>query len=92
MVLIIMPLVSLWFRLNYTDDGQVLDAQDVTVTTGEFGSLSSLADLSDFIADFPPSDNPSILEYFTTRGYILDQNIRAASYDWRLGAGMLVFF
>ena len=66
----------------------MLDARDVTVTTGAFGNLSSLVDLSDFTA---ASDNPlaGVFEYFLDRGYIPDQNFRAASYDWRLGAGML---
>ena len=75
------------YRLNYTNDGQYLDTQDVTVSTVNFGSLSSFADFSDI---FPPSDSDdaeSIIDYFVDRGYSIDKNLRAAPYDWRLGAG-----
>ena len=49
-----------------------------------FGKLDSLADFSDIL---PDSTDQDINEYFLDRGYTKDVSIRAASYDWRLGAG-----
>lgn len=71
-------------RLNYTN-GRYLDAQNVTISTSNFGSLSSLADLAPF---FPASNETNFIEYLEQRGYRLDGNLRAAPFDWRLGAGM----
>jgi ABC-type glycerol-3-phosphate transport system substrate-binding protein len=70
--------------LNYTD-GRYLDAQDVTVSTANFGSLSSLADLTPY---FPISDETNFIEYLVQRGYRIDGNLRAAPYDWRLASSM----
>ena len=71
-------------RLNYTD-GHYLDPQDVTVSTADFGSISSFADLASF---FPISDETNFIEYLEQRGYRIDGNLRAAPYDWRLGSSM----
>ena len=73
-------------RLNYSD-GVYSDAQGVNVTAGPFGSVYSLLNFSEF---FPPPSNPDFVEYFVHRGYVADVNIRAAPYDWRLGAGKYV--
>ena len=73
------------FRLNYTD-GEYLDAEDVTVSTTDFGKLSSSADLVDLIP--PDIDVINFVDYFLERGYTADKNIRAAPYDWRLGGGI----
>ena len=69
--------------MNYTDDSdQYLDALDVSITTGNFGNISSLANFSDI--------NGGLINYFVDRGYTVDVNLRAAPYDWRLGAGGFV--
>ena len=60
------------------------DAEDVTISTENFGSISSIADFSDII-DTDPTN--SMIDYFVDRGYTVDVNIRAAPYDWRLAAG-----
>ena len=70
--------------LNYSDS-HYFDAEDVTISTSDFGSLSSSAQL-DLI--LPPSNDTEVInftEYFIERGYVADKNIRAAPYDWRLG-------
>jgi hypothetical protein len=72
------------YRLNYTN-GRYLDAQDVTVSTDNFGSISSLADLNPFI---PVSNETNFIEYLVQRGYRIGGNLRAAPYDWRLGSSM----
>ena len=74
------------YSLNYTD-GRYLGAQNVTISTRDFGSISSLAnDLADF---FPGVTNETnFLDYLVERGYTIDGNIRAAPYDWRLGGGI----
>ena len=72
------------YRLNYTN-GHYSDAQDVTVSTANFGSISSFADLSPFV---PFSNETNFIEYLVQRGYRIDGNLRAAPYDWRLGSGM----
>lgn len=66
-------------RLDYANSHS--DAQGVTVTVAEFGSVSSVEFLHTvpYFYDF--------VEYFVGRGYTRDVNIRAAPYDWRLGAG-----
>ena len=74
-------------RLNYTD-GRYSDAQDVTISTANFGSLSSLADLTPFV---PISNETNFIEYLVQRGYIIDENLRAAPFDWRLGASMQLY-
>ena len=71
------------YRLNYTEDNQYLDANDVTISTENFGSILSVADFSDIIDD----PTTSLVEYFVDRGYTVDVNLRAAPYDWRLAAG-----
>ena len=68
--------------MNYTD-GQYFDAPGVSVTTGVFGSVYSLLNLSELLI---ASDEPELVEYFVQRGYTADVSIRAAPYDWRLGA------
>ena len=61
-----------------------MDPQDVNILTQDFGKLSSFVDLSDvFLID----SDPIPMDYFIDRGYTADVNIRAAPYDWRLGAG-----
>ena len=70
-------------RLNNTDN-QYLDANDVTVSTENFGSILSIADFSDIFPDDPTN---GLIEYFVERGYTVDVNLRAAPYDWKLGAG-----
>lgn len=72
-------------RLHYTD-GRYSDTQDVTITTADFGSISSLVDFRDI---FPTMDDSDIVNYFLQRGYTEDVDIRAAPYDWRLGSGRL---
>ena len=54
------------------------------ILTQNFGNISSLADLS---AIFSTSSDVLPIDYFTNRGYTADVTIRAAAYDWRLGAG-----
>ena len=71
-------------RLNYTN-GRYLDAQDVTISTANFGSISSLADLISFL---PVSDETNFIEYLEQRGYRIDGNLRTAPYDWRLGSSI----
>ena len=68
-------------------NGEYLDAENVTVSTTDFGKLSSSADLA---ALFPP-DIPVVnfFDYLVERGYIIDRTIRAAPFDWRLGGGKL---
>ena len=56
----------------------------MSVFSPNFGSLDSLADFSDL---FPDTTDQDINRYFLERGYTRNVNIRAASYDWRLGAG-----
>ena len=73
--------------MNYTIDGKYLDAQDVTVSTANFGSLSSVVDLSQLSPTSDSDDDETIVQYFVDRGYTVDKNLRAAPYDWRLGAG-----
>ena len=70
--------------MNYTD-GRYLGAQDVTVSTANFGSLSSLADFTPY---FPVSEETNFIEYLVQRGYRIDENLRAAPYDWRLASSM----
>ena len=70
--------------MNYTD-GRYLGAQDVTVSTANFGSLSSLADFTTY---FPVSEETNFIEYLVQRGYRIDENLRAAPYDWRLASSM----
>ena len=69
--------------MNFTG-GQYFDSQDVKILTQDFGNISSLADLS---AILPAGSDIHPINYFTNRGYTADVNIRAAAYDWRLGAG-----
>ena len=57
----------------------------MTISTANFGSLSSLADLTSFV---PVSNETNFIDYLVQRGYIIDGNLRAAPFDWRLGAGM----
>lgn len=58
----------------------------MTVLTQDFGNLSSFVDLSDV---FPAGSDANPMYYFANRGYTADVNIRAAPYDWRLGASKL---
>ena len=51
--------------------------------TSNFGSLDSLIDLSEILPDTTEQD----IKYLVERGYTLDVNVKAAPYDWRLGAG-----
>ena len=60
----------------------------MTVSTADFGSISSFADLTPF---FPISDETNFFEYLEQRGYRIDGNLRAAPYDWRLGSSMWIF-
>ena len=76
------------YRLDYRN-GHYADATNVTISTAEFGNVLSLIDISEL---FPPEQlqNTSDLgEYLVERGYVVNRNIRAASYDWRLGAGII---
>ena len=58
----------------------------MTISTRDFGSISSLAnDLVDFL---PVTNETNFLDYLVERGYTIDENIRAAPYDWRLGGGI----
>ena len=59
----------------------------MTISTSDFGKLSSLVDLSDIIDQHASTNASNILDYFVDRGYVIDKSIRAAPYDWRLGAG-----
>ena len=68
--------------------GRYLDTEGVTVKTSNFGSLSSLVDLSFLYPD--SNETINFVDYFVERGYTADVNIRAAPYDWRLGGGMLI--
>ena len=71
-------------RLSYSSDNdQYVDAPNVSVTTGNFGNLSSLANLGGIF------NNSGLINYFVDRGYTVDVNLQAAPYDWRLGAGRL---
>lgn len=57
----------------------------MTISTGDFGSISSLAnDLTQFV---PVTNETNFFDYLVERGYTIDGNIRAAPYDWRLGGG-----
>ena len=56
----------------------------MNILTQDFGNISSFADLSDI---FPVGSDVYNIDYFTNRGYTANVNIRAAAYDWRLGAG-----
>ena len=67
-------------------NGDYADAPEVSVTAGEFGSVNSFLNFSEF---FPPTDDPDLVQYFIQRGYTADVNIRAAPYDWRLGASKI---
>lgn len=72
--------------MNYSDN-QYFDAPDVTVSTENFGSVLSFANFSElFVSSGDP--NTLMINYFIERGYTMDVNLRAAPYDWRLGAGM----
>ena len=76
------------YRLDYRN-GHYADATNVTISTAEFGNVLSLVDLSEL---FPPellqnTSESDLGEYLVERGYVVNRNIRAASYDWRLGAG-----
>ena len=75
--------ISTTFLINSLsyNNGSYEDPPNVRVFSPNFGSLDSLVDFSDF---FP--DDQDITGYFLERGYIRDVNLRAASYDWRLGA------
>ena len=65
-----------------------MDAENVTISTTDFGNLSSSADLTDFI---PPNITIiNFVDYLVERGYIADRTIRAAPYDWRLGGGIIL--
>ena len=59
----------------------------MTISTENFGSISSIADFSDII-DTDPTNG--MIDYFVDRGYTVDVNIRAAPYDWRLAAGNMI--
>lgn len=63
-------------------DDQHFDAPNVTITTGSFGSISSLANFSDI--------NDGMINYFVDRGYTVDVNLGAAPYDWRLAPGRFI--
>ena len=58
----------------------------MTVTAANFGSTSSVE-----ILDLEDSDQYffQFVDYFAQRGYTRDVNIRAAPYDYRLGASKL---
>ena len=58
----------------------------MTISTANFGSLLSLP--LDLIPFLPSSDITNFFEYFEQRGYVIDGNLRAAPYDWRLGSSM----
>ena len=62
------------------DNDQYSDAPNVSVTTGNFGNFSSLANLGGI--------NSGLINYFVDRGYTVDVNLRVAPHDWRLGAGI----
>ena len=70
------------YRLN--DTNGYSDTPGVTVTAADFGNTSSVEylDLTNSIPYFV-----FFVDYFVQRGYTRDVNIRAAPYDWRLGAG-----
>ena len=72
-------------RLNYSSTGY-RDAEGVTVTAANFGNTSSVETL-----DLEDSDQYffQFVDYFAQRGYTRDVNIRAAPYDYRLGASKL---
>ena len=58
----------------------------MTISTANFGSLLSLADLIPFVP--LSSDETNFVEYLEQRGYRIDGNLRVAPYDWRLGSSM----
>ena len=72
-------------RLNY-NNGSYEDPPNVRVFASNFGSLDSLIDFSDLLPD-TTEVHVDTNRYFVERGYTLDVNVRAAPYDWRLGAG-----
>ena len=72
--------------MNYTN-GHYLDAQDVTISTANFGSLSSLADMTPYV---PVSNETNFLQYLEQCGYRIDGNLRGAPFDWRLGSSMQI--
>ena len=76
-------------RLNYTDGGY-LDAPGVTVSTVDFGNLSSSAELNQLLLDLIENAT-NFVDYFVERGYTKDVSIRAAPYDWRLGGGISLY-
>ena len=59
----------------------------MTISTSDFGKLSSLVDLTDIILPVAINDSNAV-DYLVERGYVIDKSIRAAPYDWRLGAGI----
>ena len=60
----------------------------MTISTENFGSILSVADFSAIFEIDDPTT--AMVEYFVNRGYTVDVNLRAAPYDWRLGAGIII--
>ena len=54
-----------------------------------FGKISSLVDIADLLPG--PINASNLGEYLVQHGYVVDKSIRAAPYDWRLGAGTFKF-
>ena len=79
-----MVIYVLTCRLTYVG-GRYLDAEGVTISTMDFGKISSLVDIADLLPG--PTNASDVGEYLIQRGYVIDKSIRAAPYDWRLGAG-----
>ena len=70
-------------------NNRYFDAENVTVSTENFGSISSIADFSDILGTDPTN---VMIDYFVDRGYTVDVNLRAAPYDWRLAGGTILAY
>ena len=84
MYVFLISMLQCAYRLNDTDGYS--DTPGVTVTAADFGNTSSVEYLD------PTNSTPYFfffVDYFVQHGYTRNKNIRAAPYDWRLGAGII---
>ena len=73
--------------MNYDAESErYYDQEGVTVTARGFGKTEA----AEFVAVndiFQMAILHELVDYFVHRGYVRGKSIRAATYDWRRGAG-----
>ena len=67
------------------------NSPSVDVRVPGFGDTSSVEYLSNGGTDVPVTVYMNeLVDYFVKQGYVRNKTIRAAPYDWRLSAGILI--